>query len=600
MRAWAGAVIGVVLVLLGSVLAWRVQTSGGQVAVHDVRFPGGPGVTMSGLLYVPKTATAQHPAPAVLVSHGLINTREMQSPFAIELSRRGYVVLAMDMTGHGYSGGVIAQNGFGGPAAFSYLASQPFVDKSAIGLEGHSLGGGPVMMAARANPDGYRAIVLEGSSPSIAGFGGGGRRAGGAAPFKPRNIAVVFGQYDEFANVMWGVKRGSEAPTSKRLQALFATDQPITPGKVYGAVADGSGRMLVLPAVDHPQEHFTQAGVGGALDWFAMTMPGPRALASGDQVWLWKEVGTLTGFVGCVVLILGVFYGVTSTAAFSGLREPVTAPLDSRSGRWLLAVLLTAAIPAVLYFPVMEKGQRWFISAFDAIGRQDFALHAFPQQITNQLAVWALASGIVAFALSFLPGRRKQIMSNRWAPALIAAVISVGAGYLALVVVSAAFKVDFRFWVLGLKPLDLPHLWYFLGYLPFFLVFFVLSARAYAISMPVKGESLLGAMLTAAVASALGFIVMLAIQYGSMLSTGLLFHDNALLTIVAFQFVPLLMVIGAVLAFTWRRTNGYAAGALICAFFITWYIVAGTATYPPTPPRPAAPPATTPPPAKAP
>ncbi|HET9159410.1 MAG TPA: alpha/beta fold hydrolase, partial [Caulobacteraceae bacterium] len=306
MRAWAAAAVGVVLVVLGSALAWRVQTSGGEVAVHDVRFPGGPDVTMSGLLYVPKTATTEHPAPAILVSHGLINTREMQSPFAIELSRRGYVVLAMDMTGHGYSGGVIAQNGFGGPAAFSYLASQPFVDRSAIGLEGHSLGGGPVIMAARANPDGYRAIVLEGSSPSIAGFGGGGRRPGASppAPFKPRNIAVVFGQYDEFAKTMWGADTGAGLPNSKRLQQLFETDKPVTVGKVYGEIADGTGRLLVLPAVDHPQEHFTRVGIAGALDWFARTMPAPHALPSSDQVWPWKEVGTLVGFLGCVVLIL--------------------------------------------------------------------------------------------------------------------------------------------------------------------------------------------------------------------------------------------------------------------------------------------------------
>nr|QQZ51272.1 alpha/beta hydrolase [Phenylobacterium glaciei] len=95
---------------------------------------------MSGLLYRPASATAATPAPAVLASHGYINTREMQSPFAIELSRRGFVVLAMDMTGHGGSGAAVGQQGFGGPAALRYLRALDYVDAGNIGLEGHSLG----------------------------------------------------------------------------------------------------------------------------------------------------------------------------------------------------------------------------------------------------------------------------------------------------------------------------------------------------------------------------------------------------------------------------------------------------------------------------
>jgi hypothetical protein len=41
-----------------------------------------------------------------------------------------------------------------------------------------------------------------------------------------------------------------------------------------------------------------------------------------------------------------------------------------------------------------------------------------------------------------------------------------------------------------------------------------------------------------------------------------------------------LAVIGIIAAFTYRRTGDYAAGAFICALFITWYIVAGTAVFP--------------------
>src|SRR5512146_330650 len=132
MRRWALFALGAALILAGSLLAHAVQTSGG-VKVEDVRFAGDGGLSESALLYVPPQATAQHPAPAVLLSHGYINTREMQSPFAIELARRGFVVLSIDMTGHGYSEGGVGQADYGGPAALRYLQGLPFVDKANIG-----------------------------------------------------------------------------------------------------------------------------------------------------------------------------------------------------------------------------------------------------------------------------------------------------------------------------------------------------------------------------------------------------------------------------------------------------------------------------------
>ncbi len=169
-RGWWLFALGWALALIGGLIAHLVQTSGG-VRVEDVRYPGRAGETLSALLYVPASATPAHRAPAVLVSHGFINTREMQSPFAIELARRGFVVLAMDMTGHGYSGGPMAIDGFGGPASLAYLRALPFVDPANVGLEGHSMGGAPVMNAATAIPDGYKAVVLEGSTTQFFGAG---------------------------------------------------------------------------------------------------------------------------------------------------------------------------------------------------------------------------------------------------------------------------------------------------------------------------------------------------------------------------------------------------------------------------------------------
>ncbi len=120
---------------------------------------------MSALLYIPPGATRDHPAPGILAVHGYINSRETQDGFAIALARAGYVVLALDQTGHGYSGGTVGANGFGGPDGLKYLRSLDMVDTGNIGLEGHSMGGWTILKAAEAMPGDYKAMVLEGSGP---------------------------------------------------------------------------------------------------------------------------------------------------------------------------------------------------------------------------------------------------------------------------------------------------------------------------------------------------------------------------------------------------------------------------------------------------
>jgi hypothetical protein len=77
-----------------------------------------------------------------------------------------------------------------------------------------------------------------------------------------------------------------------------------------------------------------------------------------------------------------------------------------------------------------------------------------------------------------------------------------------------------------------------------------------------------------------------------MAATGLLLTpDEPLNTIIAFQFVPVLAVVGIIAAFTWRLTGDYVPGAFVCALFLTWYITAGTAIFPPNAAALAPPPA---------
>ncbi|MGL4541744.1 MAG: serine aminopeptidase domain-containing protein, partial [Polymorphobacter sp.] len=113
MRGWGLLLFGLLLVIGGSFVASRVQTAGGT-RVSDIRFAGDNGATLRALLYVPAGVSPASKAPAILAVHGYINSAETQSAFAIEFARRGYVVLALDQAGHGYSSSPAFGNGFGG------------------------------------------------------------------------------------------------------------------------------------------------------------------------------------------------------------------------------------------------------------------------------------------------------------------------------------------------------------------------------------------------------------------------------------------------------------------------------------------------------
>jgi pimeloyl-ACP methyl ester carboxylesterase len=564
------AIAGVILILAGGLLAYLTQTSGG-IRIEDIRFKGAKGNTMSALLYIPPNATAQTPAPGILAVHGYINSRETQDGFAIEFARRGYVVLALDQTGHGYSDPPAFANGFGGPDALAHLRSLDFVDKSNIGLEGHSMGGWTVLAAAAVMPNDYKSMVLEGSST------GKPFAADGTLNW-PRNVALVFAQYEEFSNLMWGVEQARDVTQSAKLWAMFGAQGPVEPGKVYGDIAQGTARVLYTPAIIHPDEHISHQAIGYSLDWFAKTLAGGAPRPADDQIWFRKEVGTLIALIGFVALLLGAFDGLLEAPMFAHLRLPEIADgsmpkhTAASGGRWTAAFVLSAFIPALTYYPAFALANAFVKpSAY------------LPQGITNEIMVWAIINGIITLALmSFAPKRNSR--AGIIVPSILIALATIIVGYAALWLSDLLFKTDFRFWIIALKLMSAKQFLIFLIYLIPFTAFFVVALHVLHRNFSTVGASRAALYLTNIFALTLGFIVLLVLQYGALWLSGKLFNPLPdpgfvpLSTIVAIQFVPLLAIAAVIATFTWRRTGSSLPGALICGIFVTWYVVAGTAT----------------------
>ncbi|HEY2659292.1 MAG TPA: alpha/beta fold hydrolase [Caulobacteraceae bacterium] len=560
-RSWTLFLAGCAAILFGCLLAHFTQTAGG-VRIEDVRFTGAGGTPMSGLLYIPRNATPKTPAPGVLAVHGYINSRETQDGFAIEFARRGYVVLALDQTGHGYSGGFASSNGFGGPDGLKYLRSLDVVDPNNIGLEGHSMGGWTVLAAAKAMPDAYKAIVLEGSST-------GAPFAAPGTPQWPRNLAVVFSQYDEFSWLMWDAPRGGKTvPASPRLMAQFGTQSPVVAGRTYGAMAAGDARRLYQPATTHPGDHISTQAIGDAVDWFGQTLKGGEPRSPSDQIWPLKELGTAIAFAGVIVLMLGAFDLFLGLPTFAALSQAPTPARDRRAGRWWTGFLLTVFIPVISFYPFMFLGMKYFKSS---------AL--FPQSITNQILVWAMLNALITLLINLMFRRPREAGGARAGAAIGIALATVGVAYAALLAADFLFKVDFRLWVVALKLLSPAQFRAFLAYLLPFTAFFMVALSALQGNLTVRGDSAAAQYAWSIAALSLGFLLFIAAQYIPLAITDHLpIPQEALNAIVSIQFLPLMAMVGLISTFTWRRTGSALPGALICGLFVTWYMVAGTAT----------------------
>jgi dienelactone hydrolase len=130
------------------------------------------GLTQYGFMNTPK---GEGPFPVVLVLHGYVNPAAYRTPtaytqrYADALARAGFLVIHPDYRGHGRSEGDEEQGnlfriGYAIDVLnlIEYAKRLPNAKPDAIGLFGHSMGGGIAIRVAAVNPD-VKAVVLYGS-----------------------------------------------------------------------------------------------------------------------------------------------------------------------------------------------------------------------------------------------------------------------------------------------------------------------------------------------------------------------------------------------------------------------------------------------------
>ncbi|MBI5895778.1 MAG: alpha/beta fold hydrolase [Desulfobacterales bacterium] len=578
-------ILALALILGGGFLAHKIQTSGG-IRVRDVRFVGSGGKLISALLYVPPGASKKSPAPGIVAIHGYINSRETQDGFAIEFARRGYVVLATDQSGHGFSDPPAFANGFGGPDALTYLRTLDIVDPANVALEGHSMGGWASVIAAAAQPAAYKSIVLASSCPGLFGAPPG-------TPTFPRNLGLIYGAYDEFSGLMWASPIPGDMNGGANAEKLFDTSAPVAVDRLYGSIEDGTARKLFRPSLIHARVHLSTEAIGDAVAWMQATLTGGNALPPADQIWYWKEFGTLAALIGMLVLLFPLGALLMDRPYFQSLQESPGTNRAAKGIGWWLGGLVMVLLPLPVYVWAWTFNGKGIAKASRLWG----------QQITTTVMFWALgvaAISILLFLLWHFMANRKQgadfadygltwkTKGMAWGKvgrSLLAAVLLVLGAYLSLIFSDWAFKTDYRFWVFAIKPMSRMHFGIFLGYIVPFAFYFLVTGlvlhgqmrrtRSNGTPLALWQEMAINAILLVA-----GYFVFFAYQYIPLFSGGTMsIAQLHLPTIVMFQYVPMFIIVALVSTYFFRKTGHIYVGAFTNALLVTWIIVAGQATH---------------------
>ena len=103
LRQLISLIVSIALIIVGIAGSFILQTNSGKTTIRNVTIESESGHTLAMDVYIPENATAETPAPAIFVQHGGNNNKEEMQHYCIELARRGYVAIGVDMYGMGES-----------------------------------------------------------------------------------------------------------------------------------------------------------------------------------------------------------------------------------------------------------------------------------------------------------------------------------------------------------------------------------------------------------------------------------------------------------------------------------------------------------------
>ncbi|GHV25365.1 hypothetical protein FACS189498_3520 [Spirochaetia bacterium] len=542
---WLG--FAVLFMLISMIGASLVQTSGGEIKIKDLRFEAANGRYISALLLIPPNATAGNPAPAVVASHGMHNSKEAQDISWVELSRRGYVVLAYDMINHGWSQNEPV-NAFtdtnGMYEAVQMLTKLDYVDSGRIGITGHSMGGMSIDATIRKDNEAGERLV------SAAFFVAGPADYTSQPWFVPsngvyediygdRDVGLLGNQYDEF---FWRSKRadGSSAAARDFIETLDAQSilyhgvnaaeaglEYRKANTIYHDNVNGkdSIRVIYTPPLTHRLAHFTTLASSRMTEFFEEALGAPNPIAAGKQIWPLKQFFNMIGLISFFVFMVNVTLVLLKTNFFSSLRSPKPVqPLPVAKGGEKIffgTLAFSALVSVIFYLPI--------VGAVMKMPANNFIIKVMPFAI----GCWAAFNGIVAIIVMAVVNkvyikksgisiaeRGLTLTGGQLFKTLLLGVVVVSLTYFTVFFADYFFKTDFRVFIFDIKTFPPAELLYVIPTFILMLIYYVpMSVSVNCFNYNTIGKGWINTALLA-LSNMIGLFIMRVIQYIVFYSSG--------------------------------------------------------------------------------
>lgn len=604
-KFWVG--ISLVICMISMIGASLVQTGSGSVTIKELNWESSAGHEVSALLYIPKTATKDHPAPGIVTVEGWYNNKEMQDLNAVEYARRGYVVVAVDMHSHGNSESLrqseLYDGAAGVDAAVQLIAALPYVDHNRIGVTGHSSGGCATNMAIAI--DNQREVPIIKASFLVGSDWTDDNFDDYSGEYGNRSVGINASLYDEFFfytyDEDWNILTVPRdfittegAQTFLNFNAEPSKGETFEAGTMYAKNINGVDaiRVIYTPKMIHPWNVFSKKVVSEGVAFFEKTLGAPHPLTGNNQVWQWKTVFNVFGLIGFFMFIVFFTLSLLDTGYFSSLKaekEIIPLPAPSGTGKlWFWGGLVASAFfSGFCLLLVMKTTHGW--PARSSI--------FFPQTAPFSLGVWALLCGIFSLIIIFLTyrfslksqgfsliGRGLVISKEVLRKTIVLSVLVVSCAFGIVFFANYFFLTDFRVWVLAVKAFGPEKVLFALRYFPFFLVFYI--ANSIAINCfnynEIGGKRKWLNITVLGVFNSLSGLVIIAVQYTAFFSTGLPFwsatEGGKMGPIWMFPLVVLLFIAALISRAIYKKTNNAYLAGIINALVTTMILCSNTVT----------------------
>jgi len=417
--------------------------------------------TITYKLYTPVSATKDNKAPAVLLLHGYQNDHETCAAYAIELARRGTVVLAIDEYGHGktdsgiYNRGYVAQkvsvnygdrtdvviqqknvtpgaerflvmmnfsnlsffmdkftkdedgrtlkdSSMGGIAAYAYLSTLEYVDNTKMGISGHSMGTWASWTVAAA----YSGTAIEPKATILQCGELFYKSAYDSDKIKFNNVMLLQAKWDEFNyfrdynNI---VDEDTLLDSELRREFLGEDGQNVEHyqwSTTYGKFENGSARRIELLYTNHRLTTHDTNGMKAALEWFNKSIGTDLSIIdSSNQVFLVKEWLVLLATLSAIASMFALM-GILLKVPFFAKDIQALPNRPTKSGwKWWKGALITVGISAATYPFMCQLGH-------GLLPLPETSL--FRMTIGNGFLAWYLLLIAIMLATTIIPWKKAK------------------------------------------------------------------------------------------------------------------------------------------------------------------------------------------------